>query len=1238
MGVAIPQSISDATLTNHRRIFLALFALGAFSQVAQALLIRESLVVFYGNEVSLGAFFASWLWWIAVGSLIVAYAWRLDWAQRPQSLVSTLLLALPPLLALQILLTRLARLFLAVSATEFMPLGELFFAVLVITLPTGLLMGLTFPLACKALELQTPTAAVSPLNRSVANVSSLYIFEALGALTGGVLFTFAMLEGLGVWRSLGLTAVLLAWISMLLVKHGRIRLPQWLLLLVGVAIVATPLGGWLETRSERLRFQVMQPGLALLDAVETRYGHVALARHGEQTSIVIDGRLSESYPATHEMQQLAAYLYAQAVGAKRLLLFGGIASGLAEELLSYPVDSVTLVEQDRRAFEMLQPHLMTSTHQALEDPRLQLHFIDGRRFSNRLDPAASYDLVLVLSADPTSADSNRYFTLEFYQTLSQAMAPDGVICTRVSSASNYLGREVKSYSGSVFRTLSSVFPQVAIQPGDEHLYCATRAAHRVSEDPAVLEARYRQTKLAERPVPAEAFDSLLPADRIAFVREQLVQEGELNRDSQPITYYYNMILWGKFSASQIVSWLETLKDMGYWPYLVPLLVFLLLLMLRASLEGFLRPRLKRHAAIFTLALLGMVAMAVQLTLLFAYQAHVGFMFSRVALLNGLFMTGLALGAGGLGQWLARGRYPDLALALLMGLVAAAMALLPLLIEHLAGLDAPWQEAVYLALSAVAGLLTGTGFPLGIHQAQADTGEVLRSSGLAEAADDLGGALGGLITGALLVPLLGIDATSRLLALFALIALLPLLHAHFTPSRLPALQARGYRSFPWSRLSWGLIFLVICVGLLSQLARQAAPGPQVTFSDELLREVSGSNAFEFQAQPLPHYLGRPEKTADETPPVESVSLASLPVAEEIRGYAGPLNLLVSVDKSGSLRGVHYASSQETPAYIAEIDAWLANLRGRNLAQTPLSLDNTDALSGATVTSRAVLESINRSVQAAGDMAFNQSFAAMTQPKVAAFWRDPGFLLSLLLFLAFFPVYFSGRDGPRLVFQLASLLLLGFGLNTLFTEIDILNLSQGHVSSWAGNPQRWLLLGFVLLTALLLGPAWCGYVCPFGVLQELLSRLGRRLYLRRYVAHELELRVRYLKYLLLALLLVVAWLSADNGWAAFDPMQHIFGGHFGGWIGALLLLSLAGSLFYVRFWCRYFCPVGAFLALFNKLALLNRFSPARRFDHCDLGIRDEYDVDCIRCQRCLSGRDYGVRHRHRQYQPRTKELNL
>jgi polyferredoxin len=92
-----------------------------------------------------------------------------------------------------------------------------------------------------------------------------------------------------------------------------------------------------------------------------------------------------------------------------------------------------------------------------------------------------------------------------------------------------------------------------------------------------------------------------------------------------------------------------------------------------------------------------------------------------------------------------------------------------------------------------------------------------------------------------------------------------------------------------------------------------------------------------------------------------------------------------------------------------------------------------------------------------------------------------------------------------------------------------------------------------------------------------------------------------------------------------MQHVFGGHWDGWMGVLIIAVLIGALFYVRFWCRYFCPFGAFLAFSNKLALLRRFAPQRRFEHCDLGVRDEFDIDCIRCSRCLTGKDTRLRHR-------------
>jgi polyferredoxin len=227
------------------------------------------------------------------------------------------------------------------------------------------------------------------------------------------------------------------------------------------------------------------------------------------------------------------------------------------------------------------------------------------------------------------------------------------------------------------------------------------------------------------------------------------------------------------------------------------------------------------------------------------------------------------------------------------------------------------------------------------------------------------------------------------------------------------------------------------------------------------------------------------------------------------------------------------------------------------------------------------------------------------------------------LLFFPVYLSGSEPARLVLQLITLVVLGFWLNSLVTEVDLVNLSRGHVASFGENPQHWLLLGFVLVSALLFGQVWCGYLCPFGALQELISRLGRLLGLRSYPQRPLELRMRFMKFLLLALMLAAVWLGDDAFWASFNPMQHAFSGRMGGWMLGLLALTLAAALFHYRFWCRYLCPFGAFLALSNKIALLRRFAPKRRFEHCDLGVHGELDLDCIHCNRCLTAKDCKVK---------------
>ena len=103
-------------------------------------------------------------------------------------------------------------------------------------------------------------------------------------------------------------------------------------------------------------------------------------------------------------------------------------------------------------------------------------------------------------------------------------------------------------------------------------------------------------------------------------------------------------------------------------------------------------------------------------------------------------------------------------------------------------------------------MTGAGFPLGVKLAQAELGGAAASAGISEAADSMGGALGGLITGALLIPLLGIQGTCNLLALLSLATLLPLAYARWVPARIEPLVSSTTSTSTWELRSVGKIAL------------------------------------------------------------------------------------------------------------------------------------------------------------------------------------------------------------------------------------------------------------------------------------------------------------------------------------------------------------------------------------------------------------------------------------------------
>lgn len=136
----------------------------------------------------------------------------------------------------------------------------------------------------------------------------------------------------------------------------------------------------------------------------------------------------------------------------------------------------------------------------------------------------------------------------------------------------------------------------------------------------------------------------------------------------------------------------------------------------------------------------------------------------------------------------------------------------------------------------------------------------------------------------------------------------------------------------------------------------------------------------------------------------------------------------------------------------------------------------------------------------------------------------------------------------------------------------------------------LMWLVLSLTLLFGPVFCGWICPFGAVQEFIGKIGRKMFKKRYnnfIPSVIDKPLRYLRYVILILVVVNTAISGKLLFSNFDPYFALFNI----WSSEVTRLSLLvlglvliGSLFVERPWCKYLCPLGALLGIFNLFRIV------------------------------------------------------
>ncbi|MCX5772226.1 MAG: 4Fe-4S binding protein, partial [Candidatus Hydrogenedentes bacterium] len=529
---------------------------------------------------------------------------------------------------------------------------------------------------------------------------------------------------------------------------------------------------------------------------------------------------------------------------------------------------------------------------------------------------------------------------------------------------------------------------------------------------------------------------------------------------------------------------------------------------------------------------------------------------------------------------------------------------------------PLWAAGFLA----SGIFTGLYFPVAAQRLKSAGRPAGAAGSNLELLDNLGGAAGAAVTGIGLLPLLGLGWTSALLA--ALVGLnLPGAVAGERRTMRPA----GSRLDRLVRPAGYMLAGLGALALFASHMMSAAVQPRET---DLLRDsaqkLAGDRPIQNEQAMLPSgaeaayfvVTGAPDKKT-------GYIFSSKPWARSLYGFAGLFELAVLVDETGELQGYEVVSSSETPMYLSMVRNNDARLQGRNVFN-PQPFKGLDGIVGATVTDEAFRDALALAGQGfAGDVlglrGEGEGRPAQGPNRDTRGLRD-SVLLALFMLCGIGLTYWP-RAWLRRGVLLASVLVLGWMLNLQYSTqqvIALLTLQPGRI----GLNGEFFLLAAVPALVLVFGNVYCGYVCPFGALQDLIGDVGLWLKVGRLPRRETWKYTRLIKWSVLFLLVMLFAVWRDLDALRADPLIAFFGSQADRLVAGLAFAALGISLVFGRFWCRNFCPSGAFLSLINgarlHLPVVRQIAPARFPGRCDSGVGGQNEMDCVCCDRCRDAR--------------------
>jgi spermidine synthase len=751
---------------------LVAVSLGLISTTVQVLVIREQLIALTGNEVSVAVTLAAWLLLVAVGSLLAQKA-----ACAGPSHVPSLLIIAGLAAPFQVVSVRALDAW--VSPFGGIP-GPGAMSVLAIcgVLPSAAALGALFV----ALVRRTAEAGI---RRPAALI---YGLEGLGSGLAGLLLAVWLLEAANPVTIASLAGVLATAAAVYLVSGsgralhagpGRLRLG-----LAATAAAALTVAALAGERIDKATRQMQWHPFEVEATVDSKYGNLVVAGRAGALDFFETGSLAFTIPDRLYAEESVHLALLHHPEPRQVLVVGGAGAGVIAEIVKHrSVRNIDYLDIDPVIVSAIRDFAPAGWMEGTATARVRFLYDDARRYI--ATTRDMYDAVILNVGRPTSLQANRYYTAEFFRSAERILDRNGLLDLRVAAEGAYVGPETAALLGAVAGACRTVFPMVAILPGDYIHILASPGLDLRSETGRVIE------RLSKRGIDAAFVNQYTLWDRLSPRKIAEIDSvmaayppRAVNSDLRPVSLALALELWEKQAGGgRLLSRLSSHANPAG-------AVFALLAigLVVAVLSGGAGVRAgKPFAGVLALYSVGLVTMATQILTIFSLQTTCGYIYTRIAGVVAAFMAGMGLAS----LYIAvrapadRGRLAVPIQVALAALPLMSLAALRSLLAHPEALATPAADLAYETISFVAGALGGLAFAT-VSGRMIRAGTPLHeAAAIAYWADLAGATVAGLATGFVIIPALGIAGCAYSVAALSLVAALAVtLSRRSSPESLP----------------------------------------------------------------------------------------------------------------------------------------------------------------------------------------------------------------------------------------------------------------------------------------------------------------------------------------------------------------------------------------------------------------------------------------------------------------------